>query len=82
MLLTELETQDTMENTTLIYSCRSNGTVNFTLYLTKKHADFNFNVSNVPFLSSNILSSSTYCVFLFSSWYEMPEFAHPLNVVL
>ena len=45
-----------------IYSCQSVGTVNFTLY--DKRDDFNFHITNFPFLSSNIPSSPAYGVFI------------------
>ena len=49
---------------TLIYSCQSIGTVNFTLPLYDKRDDFNFYITNFPFLSSNIPSSPVYGVFI------------------
>ena len=47
----------TLQNATVmlltwIYSCRSRGTVNFTL--PKQRDDFNFHITSFPFLSSNI----------------------------
>ena len=50
---------------TWIYSCQSVGTVNFihtSLY--EKRDDFNFHITNFPFLSSNIPSSPAYGVFI------------------
>ena len=45
-----------------IYTCQSVGTVNFALY--DKRADFNFHITNFPFLSSSIPSSPAYGVFI------------------
>ena len=49
---------------TSIYSCQSVGTVNFTLPFYDKRDDFNFNITNFPFLSSNIPSSPVYGLFI------------------
>ena len=49
---------------TWIYSCRSEGTVSCALHLYDKHDDFNFHITNFPFLSSNIPSSPAYGVFI------------------
>ena len=49
---------------TWIYSCQSVGTVNFTLPFYDKRDDFNFHITNFPFLSSNIPSSPAYGVFI------------------
>ena len=65
----ELEIKDTTENNTsasnLIYSCRSGGrsTAHFPLKYDKRD-DFNFYITNFPFLSSNIPSSPAYGVFI------------------
>ena len=47
---------------TWIYSCRSRVMVSCTLY--DKRDDFNFHITNFPFLSSNIPSSPVYAVFI------------------
>ena len=49
---------------TWIYSCRSRVTVSCVLPFTTKRDDFNFHITNFPFLSSNILSSPAYGVFI------------------
>ena len=49
---------------TWIYFCRSGGTVNFTLPLFDKRDDFNFHITNFPFLNSNIPTSPAYGVFI------------------
>ena len=50
---------------TWICSCQSVGTVNFVLRsLYDKRDDFNFHITNFPFLSSNIPSSPAYGVFI------------------
>ena len=50
---------------TWIYSCRSRVTVSCALrILYDKRDDFNFHITNIPFLSSNILSSPAYGVFI------------------
>ena len=46
---------------TWIYSCRSEGTVSCALPFT---TNFNFHITNFPFLSSNITSSPAYGVFI------------------
>ena len=62
----ELEIKDTTERNTLlptwIYSCRSRGQLRTSLY--DKRDDFNFHITNFPFLSSNIPSSPAYGVFI------------------
>ena len=60
----ELEIKDTTESNLLptwICSCQLVGTVNFVL---PKRGDFNFDITNFPFLSSNIPSSPAYGVFI------------------
>ena len=49
---------------TWIYSCRSRVTVSCALPFTTKRDDFNFHITNFPFLSSNIPSSPAYGVFI------------------
>ena len=49
---------------TWIYSCLSVGTVNFGTSLYDKRDDFNFHITNFPFLSSNIQSSPAFCVYI------------------
>ena len=44
------------------------------------HDDFNFNITNFPFLSSNILSSPTYGVSCYSL-YDTPGLAPHMNVL-
>ena len=68
MYPTELEIKDTMENNTsasyldLLLSIESAGQLRTFLY--DKRNDFNFHITNFPFLSSNIPSSPAYCVFV------------------
>ena len=63
----ELEIKDTTESNTsasyldLLLSIGRNGIVYTSLYT--KHDDFNFHITNFPFLSSNIPSSPAYGVF-------------------
>ena len=45
-------------------SCQSVGTVNSVHPFTRKRDDFNFHITNFPFLSSNIPSSPAYGVFI------------------
>ena len=49
---------------TWIYSCRSRVTVSLRTSLYDKRDDFNFHITNFPFLSSNIPSSPAYGVFI------------------
>ena len=65
----ELEIKDTTESNHFCFllgfaSCQSVGTVNFATSLYDKRDDFNFHITNFPFLSSNILSSPAYGVFI------------------
>ena len=47
-----------------IFSCRSGGTVSCALSFTTNVDDFNFHITNFPFLSSNFQSSSVCDVFI------------------
>ena len=64
----ELEIKDTTESNTsasyldLLLSIGRNGQLHTSLY--DKRDDFNFHITNFPFLSSNILSSPAYGVFI------------------
>ena len=64
----ELEIKDTTESNTsasyldLLLSIESNGQLRTSLY--DKRDDFNFHITNFPFLSSNIPSSPAYGVFI------------------
>ena len=64
----ELEIKDTMESNTspsyldLLLSIESDGQLRTSLY--DKRDDFNFHITNLPFLSSNIPSSPAYGVFI------------------
>ena len=64
----ELEIKDTTESNTsasyldLLLSIESDGQLRTSLY--DKRDDFNFNITNFPFLSSNIQSSPAYGVFI------------------
>ena len=64
----ELEIKDTTESNTsasyldLFLSIESDGQLRTSLY--DKHDDFNFHITNFPFLSSNIPSSPAYGVFI------------------
>ena len=64
----ELEVKDTTESNTsasyfdLLLSIESDGQLRTSLY--DKRDDFNFHITNFPFLSSNIPSSPTYGVFI------------------
>ena len=64
----ELEIKDTTENNTsasfldLLLSIESDGQLHTSLY--GKRDDFNFHITNFPFLSSNIPSSPAYGVFI------------------
>ena len=63
----ELEIKDTTESNTsasyfLLLSIESNGQLRTSLY--DKRDDFNFNITNFPFLSSNIPSSPAYGIFI------------------
>ena len=49
---------------TWIYSCRARVTVSCELPFYDKRDDFNFHITNFPFLSSNIPSSPAYGVFI------------------
>ena len=64
----ELEIKDTTESKTshsyldLLLSIRRDGQLRTSLY--DKHDDFNFNITNFPFLNSNFPSSPAYGVFI------------------
>ena len=64
----ELEIKYTTESNTStptwIYSCQSEGTVNIHTSLYDKRDEFDFHITNFPFLSSNIPSSLAYGVFI------------------
>ena len=68
MYLTELEIKDTTESNTsapyldLLLSIGRDGQLRTSLY--NKPDDFNFHITNFPFLSSNIPSSPAYGVFI------------------
>ena len=68
MYPTELEIKDTRENTTfasyidLLLSIGRDGQFHTSSY--DKRDDFNFHITNFPFLSSNIPSSPAYGVFI------------------
>ena len=68
MYLPELEIKDTTESNTsasfldLLLSIGRDGQLRSSLY--DKRDDFNFHITNFPFLSSNIQSSSAYGVFI------------------
>ena len=49
---------------TWVYSCQSRVTVSCALSLYDKRDDFNFHITNFPFLNSNIPSSQAYGVFI------------------
>ena len=64
----ELEIKGTTESNTsasyldLLLSIGRDGQLHTSLY--DKHGDFNFHITNFPFLSSNIPSSPAHCVFI------------------
>ena len=68
MYRTKLEIKDTTESNTsasyldLLLSIGRDGQLRTSLY--DKHGDFNFQITNFPFLSSNTPSSPTYGVFI------------------
>ena len=68
MYLAELEIKDTTESTTsasyldLLLSIGRDGQLHTSIY--DKRDDFNFHITNFPFLSSNIPSSPAYGVFI------------------
>ena len=68
MYPSELEIKDTTESNTsasyldLFQSMESDGQLRTSLY--DKRDDFNFHITNFPFLSSNIPSSPAYGVFI------------------
>ena len=68
MYFPELEIKDTTESNTsasyldLLLSIGRGGQLHTSLYV--KRDDFNFRITNFPFLSSNIPSSPAYCVFI------------------
>ena len=80
----ELEIKDTTESNTsasyldLLLSIESDGQLRTFLY--DKRDDFNFHITNFPFLSSNIPSSPAYDVLSHSS-YGMPGLAPLMNVL-
>ena len=80
----ELEMKDTTESNTsasyldLLWSIESDGQLRTSLY--DKRDDFNFHITNFPFLSSNIPSSPAYGVLSHSS-HGMPGLAPLMNVL-
>ena len=80
----ELEIKDTTESNTsasyldLLLSIESHGQLRTSLY--DKRDDFNFHITNFPFLSSNIPSSPAYGVLSHSS-YGMPGRAPLMNAL-
>ena len=80
----ELEIKDTTESNTsasyldILLSIESDGQLHTSLY--DKRDDFNFHITNFPFLSSNIPSSPAYGVLSHSS-YGMPGLAPLMNVL-
>ena len=64
----ELEIKDTTDSNTpasymdLVLSIGRHGQLHTSIY--NKRGDFNFNITNFPFLSSNIQASSAYGVFI------------------
>ena len=81
----ELEIKDTTESYTsasyfdLPLSIGRDGQLRTSLY--DERDDFNFHITNFPFLSSNISSSPAYGVII-SRLYGMPGFATLMNVLL
>ena len=80
----ELEIKDTTESSTsasyldLLLSIESDGQLRTSLY--DKRDDFNFHITNFPFLSSNIPSSPAYGVLSLSSS-GMPGLAALMNAL-
>ena len=80
----ELEIKDTTESNTsasyldLLLSIESDGQLRTSFY--DKRDDFNFHITNFPFLSSNIPSSPAYSVLSHSS-YGMSGLAPLMNVL-
>ena len=84
MYTAELEIKDTTESTTsasyldLLLSIGRDGQLHTSIY--DKRDDFNFHITNFPFLSSNIPSSPAYGVFI-SHLYDTPGLAPRMNVL-
>ena len=80
----ELEIKDTTESNTsasyldLLLSIGRDGQLHTSIY--DKRGDFNFHITNYPFLSSNIPTSPAYGVF-FRSLYGMPGLAPCMDVL-
>ena len=80
----ELEIKDTTESNTsasyldLLLSIESDGQLRISLY--DKRDDFNFHITNFPFLNSNIPSLPAYGVLSHSS-YGMSELAPLMNIL-
>ena len=80
----ELEIKDTTESTTsasyldLLLSIGRDGQLHTSIY--DKRDDFNFHITNFPFLSSNIPSSPAYGV-LSLNLYDTPGLAPRMNVL-
>ena len=86
MYPTELEIKDTTDGNTsasyldLLLSIESDGQLRTSLY--DKRDDFNFRITNFPFLGSNIPSSPAYGVFFLShSSFGMPGLAPLMNAL-
>ena len=84
MYLVELEIKDTTESNTsasyldLLLSIGRDGQLHTSIY--DKRDDFNFHITNFPFLSSNIPTSPAYGVFI-SQLYGMPGLAPRMDVL-
>ena len=84
MYPTELEIKDTTESTTsasyldLLLSIERDGQLHTSIY--DKRDDFNFHITNFPFLSSKIPSSPAYGV-LSLNLYDTPGLAPRMNVL-
>ena len=57
-----IEITTSASNLDLLLSIGKDGQLHTPIY--NKRDDFNFHITNLPFLSSNILSSLAYCVFI------------------
>ena len=80
----ELEVKDTKESITstsyldLLLSIGKDGKLHTSIY--DRRDDFNYNITNFPFLSRNIPSSPAYGVFI-TQLYDTPGLAHRMNVL-
>ena len=81
----ELEIKDTTESNTsasyldLLLSIGRDGQLHTSIY--DKRDDFNFHITNFPFLSSNIPTSPAYMASLFRSLYGMPGLTPRMDVL-